>query len=93
MVFDLYTVCGFLGAIVLMGAYFSNLRGWLESQNWGFPAANAAGSAMILVSLYKQWNLPSVVIECFWAAISLYGLLRNLRRSAQGSVPTDSNGS
>ena len=92
MVPDLYTACGFMGAIVLMAAYFSNLRGWLESQGWRFPAANVAGSAMILVSLYHQWNLPSVVIECFWAAISLYGLVRNLRR-AQRPMPAGDTGS
>jgi hypothetical protein len=34
------------------------------------------GSALILVSLYDAWNWPSVVIELFWAAISIYGLLR-----------------
>ena len=32
-----------------------------------------------LISLYDAWNLPSVVIETFWAAISLYGMIRNRR--------------
>ena len=92
MVLDLYTACGVIGAIVLIGAYFSNLRGWLESRDWRFPAANVAGSMMILVSLYHQWNLPSVVIECFWAAISLYGLVRNLRQ-ARRPMPAGNTGS
>jgi hypothetical protein len=48
--------------------------------DWRFPAANLAGALLLLVSLYDQWNLPSVVIECFWAAISLYGLSRARRR-------------
>jgi len=48
-----------------------------------FLSLNLAGSALILSSLYYQWNLPSVVIESFWAAISLYGLvLQTFRRTA-----------
>jgi hypothetical protein len=32
------------------------------------------------VSFIDAWNLPSVVLECFWGSISVYGLVRNLRR-------------
>ena len=48
--------------------------------DWRFPVANLAGALLLLVSLYDAWNLPSVVIETFWALISLYGLIRNRRR-------------
>jgi len=76
---DLFMVSGILGAGVLVLAYFGNLQGWLASSDWRLPSVNLAGSLLILVSLYSAWNLPSVVIELFWASISLYGLVRNLR--------------
>jgi hypothetical protein len=64
-------------------AYFSNQQGWMSSTGPRFQLLNLCGSALILVSLYYQWNLPSVVIEAFWAAISLYGLvLQTFRRTA-----------
>jgi hypothetical protein len=47
--------------------------------SWRFPAANLVGSLLILVSLYAEWNLPSVVIEVFWIAISVYGLVNRPR--------------
>jgi hypothetical protein len=73
---DLYTIAGFVGAGIVLVAYFANQSGRLASSDWRFPAANLAGSVLILASLMVQWNFPSVVIEGFWVAISLYGLLR-----------------
>jgi hypothetical protein len=82
MYIDLPTACGIVGASIFVTVYFANLRGWLQSTDWRYPAANMAGALLILVSLIQEWNLPSVLIEAFWAAISLYGVIRNLRRSA-----------
>jgi hypothetical protein len=76
---DLYTACGFAGAACVIVAYFASVQGWLAATDWRFPAANMLGSCLLLVSLYDKWNFPSVVIECFWGAISLYGLVRNRR--------------
>jgi hypothetical protein len=77
---DAYTAAGFVGVAIIVSAYFANQQGWLSSENWQFPAANLVGSLLILASLYTAWNFPSVVIEVIWAAISLYGLGRRLRR-------------
>jgi len=70
---------GFVGAALIVIAYFVDQRGALASSNWRFPAANLLGSVLIFSSLMVQWNLPSVVIEAFWMAISVYGLKRSLR--------------
>jgi hypothetical protein len=75
-----FTTAGMVGTAIILVAYFANQRDWLSSRDWRFPAANLAGALLILSSFYAEWNLPSVVIEIFWAAISLYGLTRSLRR-------------
>ena len=67
---------GFVGAALVIGAYFLNQLGWLRSEDVRFPLANLAGAALILVSLAFRFNFPSAVIEGFWVAISLYGLWR-----------------
>ena len=79
MKFDPFTVCGMLGAGCFIVAYFATLRGWLDATGWRFPAVNLLGASLVLVSLIDAWNLPSVILECFWAAISVYGLMRSLR--------------
>jgi hypothetical protein len=76
---DPYTVSGIIGAACFIAAYFGTLQGWLEPTNWRFPAINLLGALLVLVSLIDAWNLPSVVLECFWGAISVYGLVRCAR--------------
>jgi hypothetical protein len=71
----LYRAIGLLGAAIFVVAYLANQARWLKSEDWRFPAANLAGALLILISLFGEWNLPSVVIEVFWAAISVYGLV------------------
>jgi hypothetical protein len=77
---DAYTAIGLIGVAIIVTAYFANQQGWLAADNWRFPAANLAGSLLILASLWTAWNFPSAVIELIWAAISVYGLVRHLRR-------------
>jgi hypothetical protein len=38
------------------------------------------GCGYRLCALTDAWNLPAATIEFFWAAISLYGLVRSLRQ-------------
>jgi hypothetical protein len=70
---------GLAGSVLILVAYFLNQRGQLASSDRRFPALNLAGALLILFSLMYAWNLPSVLIEAFWAAISLYGLTRPRR--------------
>ncbi len=79
---------GYFGAAVIGCGYFLNQRGLLASDDWRFPAANLAGSLLIVTSLWFHPNTPSVLIEVFWSAISLYGVQRNLRRVRAGTEGT-----
>jgi hypothetical protein len=73
---DLFTAAGLVGVGVILAAYLANQQDWLDARHWPFPAANLAGSLLILMSLWNAWNLPSVVIEAAWSMISLWGLIR-----------------
>jgi hypothetical protein len=78
MALPIYELAGFLGAAIIVVAYFAMQQRWLDALDWRFPAANLLGALLILVSLWFDWNFPSVVIEVFWALISLMGLGRSL---------------
>jgi len=70
---------GYLGAAMIVTAYFLNQRGMLPSADWRFPAVNLLGSLLITLSLVFHPNLPSLLIEGFWSLISAYGIVRILR--------------
>ena len=78
MTLPIYELAGFVGAAIIVAAYFAMQQRWLNALDRRFPAANLLGSLLILVSLWFEWNFPSVVIEIFWALISLMGLVRSL---------------
>ena len=73
------SLIGYSGASIVALSYFANQKGLLHSEDWRFPGLNLAGSLMVMLSLYYQPNPPSVVIEIFWSAISLYGIQKNVR--------------
>ncbi len=70
---------GIVGAALISGLYLLNQMGRLETTDWRFPGGNLVGSLLIFLSLVETFNLPSVLIELFWSAISVFGLVRALR--------------
>lgn len=88
MIADLHTLAGLVGTAMVICAYFANQQEWLSSRDRRYQVANLVGACLILVSLYEDWNFPAAVIEGFWAAISLYGLLRQTWWKSPGRPPT-----
>ena len=79
MSFDLYTVMGGIGAVLVILVYFATQQRWLTADDWRFPLANLVGAVFILVSLITAWNFAAFLMEVFWSLISIYGLVRSLR--------------
>ncbi|WAL82829.1 hypothetical protein OYT13_24365 [Pandoraea sp. XJJ-1] len=72
-------VVGVAGALLVVVAYFLNLRGTLTTNDYRYSVLNLCGSAMIVYSLAYNPNPASLLIEAFWVSISLYGLLKSLK--------------
>ena len=70
---------GLVGVALILVAYAGVQSGRLPAEDWRFSALNGVGAALILVSLWFEFNLASFVIEIAWLAISLWGLWRAWR--------------
>jgi len=78
----IYGLVGVIGATAIIAAYFANQQGWVGARSWRYLLANFTGSALILSSLYAEWNLGAALVEGFWALISVYGLAKLAGRSS-----------
>ena len=76
---DWATLVGFLGMACIIAAYA--YLTWHEAPDpFVLHGPNLAGAALLTVSLLVHMNLPSLVLEGFWAAIAIYGLVKALRQ-------------
>lgn len=81
MAFTFPDAVGIIGVTIIVAAYFLSQLGRIDVTRPAFPAANGVGALLILYSLAFSFNLASFVIEILWLAISMFGLVRALRRS------------
>ncbi|MBA4353828.1 MAG: permease [Novosphingobium sp.] len=78
----LANLCGFIGMGCIIFAYGYTTR--LERPNpFVQHGVNLAGAALLTVSLLVNMNPASFVLEFFWAAIAIWGLIKAFR--AQGN--------
>jgi hypothetical protein len=76
--FDIATLIGFVGMACIIAAY-----GYLTLAKAANPfilhGTNLLGAALLTVSLLVHTNWPSLVLEGFWAAIAIFGLVKAAR--------------
>tara|TARA_B110000046_G_C12701049_1_gene276593 strand:- start:41 stop:283 length:243 start_codon:yes stop_codon:yes gene_type:complete len=77
MIFD---IIGLMGVTLILVVYGLVHLDRIDVKKITFSVLNAIGAALILVSLYVDYNLPAVTIEVAWIFISLYGIYAAIRR-------------
>ena len=71
---------GNLGVLLIISSYFWMQIGRISGQSPVYSLVNAIGAALVLVSLYYEFNLSAALIESFWLLISLLGLFLGTRK-------------
>lgn len=78
---DIYSIIGFVGTGCIIAAY-AYLTYVDEPNPFVLHGTNLSGAALLTVSLLVHTNWPSLVLEGFWAAIAIYGIVKALRARA-----------
>ena len=76
---DIYSLIGFLGTACIIGAY-AYLTYKDDPNPFILHGTNLTGAALLTISLLVHTNWPSLVLEGFWAAIAIFGLIKAIRR-------------
>lgn len=69
-----YDIVGTLGVAIIILTYVLLQIERIRRDQLSYSLLNAVGASLILISLYFDFNLPSVVVEAFWLLISLFGI-------------------
>ena len=81
---------GTFGVLMILSAYWMLQTQRIDRESPRYSALNATGAALVLYSLYFDFNFPSAMIESAWLVISLYGLWQSLRgRASSGPEASD----
>ncbi|KWV93199.1 permease [Erythrobacter sp. YT30] len=77
---DIYSLIGFFGTACIIGAYaYLTLKD--DPNPYILHGTNLTGAGLLTISLLVHTNWPSLVLEGFWAAIAIIGLVKAARRS------------
>jgi hypothetical protein len=75
---DWASLVGFAGTACIIAAY-AYLTWRTDPNPLILHGTNLAGAALLTVSLLVHTNWPSLVLEGFWAAIAIWGLVKATR--------------
>lgn len=74
--FDWASMVGLAGTVCIIGAY-AYLTLARRTNPFILHGTNLAGAGLLTVSLLVHTNWASLVLEGFWAAIAIFGLVRS----------------
>ena len=70
----LYDVIGWIGAILLVSAYFLVAAGKLTAASPAFHGLNLIGGLGVALSALVHGAMPPVALNAVWAGIAIFGL-------------------
>jgi len=69
---------GIVGVLLVLLAYAGIHFDWFDPKRAPALLMNLFGSALILLSMVRAFNLSAFLMEAAWAAMALYGLVKLL---------------
>ena len=74
--FDAYQIAGLFGVAFYLGSYAALQTGILKGSGYLYTAVNGTAATFVLISLLRDFNLSSALIQISWIVLSIFGLTR-----------------
>ncbi|HEY0148865.1 MAG TPA: hypothetical protein VGB70_07655 [Allosphingosinicella sp.] len=81
-------LCGWIGALLILGAYIAVTLGRLTGASPLFQWMNLVGAAGFIVNGWWHGAIPSATLNVIWMAIAAYALWRIGRQKRSSTSPT-----
>lgn len=76
---DTIQLAGWIGMILILGAYFLLSKGYLRSQDAAYQYFNLLGALGLAINAFAQKVWPIFVLEIIWGMIALSTLIKTGR--------------
>ena len=72
----LIEIIGWVGAVLIVGAYFFNINGKLKSSSVVYILSNLFGGIFFTINTYVHQAFPSMIVNIIWVIIAIAALLK-----------------
>ncbi|CAH0995210.1 hypothetical protein EMA8858_01330 [Emticicia aquatica] len=69
-------IIGWIGSILIVGSYFLNIQGQLDSKDKRYIWANLIGGICFIINTYSHQAYPSVAVNIIWVLIAIFAIFR-----------------
>lgn len=72
----IFNISGWLGVASYVYAYWLLQAQKCKHEDMIYSVLNISGALLLIISLIRFWNLPSLVGQLFWMFITIYGMYK-----------------
>ena len=69
-------IIGWIGALLIVGAYYLNMNGKLKSTSSAYIICNLIGGVFFIINTFVHKAYPSVLVNVVWVIIALSAILK-----------------
>lgn len=69
-------IIGWIGAVLIVGAYFFNINGKLKSSSAVYIISNLLGGIFFTINTLVHHAYPSMIVNIIWVIIAIAALLK-----------------
>jgi hypothetical protein len=72
-------IMGWAGSVLIVGAYFLNIKRKISSESYYYLFANLFGGILFIVNTFYLKAYPSMMVNIIWVIIAVSALLKKKR--------------
>lgn len=73
---NLIEITGWIGTILIVGAYFLNINGNIKSTAVPYILANLVGGILFSIYTYAHRTYPNMVVNIIWVLIAVSAIIK-----------------
>jgi hypothetical protein len=76
-------ILGWIASVLIVGAYFLNIRGKWSAQSKWYILCNLVGGAFFIINTAYHGAYPSALVNVVWVIIAVFSLLKLVRNTSK----------